>query len=177
MDIHLTSEDYWRGAAAAAVASLLLGGLLVVFYRPESFRKAPTSVCIASGLFWGVLAVFSFIYFWGIYYKYLYPTWMRWASPLDALLYAAIGLGMWWLATRLPGSPVLWFLFIGGCESFLEHLFGIYILHILEKVPVLQGVAVAPAMTFAFFEYIVYWSLVGWLAFALPKISAIWQAG
>ncbi len=170
MNIQLTSGDYWRGASLAALASLLLAAPLVLIYRPEAFRRAALATGIASALFWGPVAVLSIVGFWEIYYKYIYPPWARWAAPLDILLYAAIGLGMWWLATRFPGPAILWFLLLGGCESLLEHLFGIYALHILEKVPVLQGVAPAPALVFAFFEYIVYWAIVGWLALALLKI-------
>jgi len=175
VEIHFTSQDYWRGAVLAAIGSLILATPLAFVFTPGIFQKSALAIGISSALFWGTMAVLAFRSFWEIYYKYLYPTWMRYLSPLDTLFYATIGLGMWWLAIRLPGPSVLWFLLLGGCESLIEHLFGIYILHILEKVPALRGVAATPALVFAFFEYIVYWAITCWLAFALIKIIGLWR--
>jgi len=47
----------------------------------------------------------------------------------------------------------------------LEHVFGIYGLHILDKVPWLQGISPFPVIVFSFFEYIVYWAIVAWMSY------------
>jgi hypothetical protein len=62
------------------------------------------------------VAIFGF---WELYYRHFYPAWARWLIPLNVLLYGAIGLGMWWLALRLPGPAVLWPLICpcGRCGS------------------------------------------------------------
>ena len=177
MDVRLTSQDYWIGAAFAAAVSLLVGAPLLFAFRQATFQRAALATTLASALFWGVLATLALVGFWELYYQYIYPIWMRWLAPLDTLLYAVIGLGMWWLAVHLPGPPVLWFLILGGIESLLEHLVGIYALHILDKVPILQGVDPLPALIFAFFEYIVYWGLVAWLSLGMLKFSDWWRGG
>lgn len=175
MDVRLTSQDYWLGAALAAVGAMILIAPLLPLFRNHDFKRAAASTGLSSALFWGVLATLAIFGFWGLYYQYLFPAWLRWFAPFDALLYAAIGLGMWWLATRLPGPSVIWFILLGGIESILEHLVGIYGLRILEKVPMLRGVAPFPALTFAFFEYAVYWALVLWLSLALLKLHDWWR--
>ena len=120
-----------------------------------------------------MLATVAIIGFWGVYYQYILPAWMRWLAPLDAVLYALLGIGMWWLATRLPGSSLLWLVLLGGLEGIAEHILGIYFLRILEKVPWLQGVSPFQVIIFSFFEYIFYWSLVAWLAFAFVKVGSL----
>jgi len=176
MDVRLTSQDYWIGAALAAALSLVIGAPLIFAFRQETFQRSALPIALASALFWGVLATLAMVVFWQLYYQYFYPSWLRWLAPLDIVLYAIIGLGMWWLAVRLPGSPVLWFLILGGIESLIEHLVGIYVLHILDKVPILQGVDPVPALTFAFFEYMIYWGLVAWLSLGMLKIYDWWRA-
>jgi hypothetical protein len=174
-DIHLTSQNYWQGALVTGVISVLLAIPLILVFRNAEFKRAALAAGLSSGVVWGVMAVAAFTGFWELYYRYIYPAWMRRLVPLDVLLYAAIGLGMWWLATRLPGSAVLWFIFFGALESLPEHLFGIYFLGILDKVPVLQGVDPLPALIFAFFEYAIYWELVAILAFGVNKLILIWR--
>lgn len=65
---------------------------------------------------------------------------------------------------------MLWFVVLGGVEGIAEHVFGIYGLCILEKVPWLQGLALLPVLFFSFFEYVLYWTLVAWLALGLNKL-------
>lgn len=170
-DFRLTSLDYWIGAGITLFLSVVVSAPLILVFRDADFRRAAWAVTLSSGLFWGVVATLSILGFWELYYQHFYPGWVRWLAPLDALLYAAIGLGMWWIATHLPGPSVLWFILLGSCESIIEHLFGIYALGILSKVPLLQGVSPASALTFAFFEYAVYWAIVGWMAFGIFKIG------
>jgi hypothetical protein len=61
------------------------------------------------------------------------------------------------------------FCLLGGVESVLEHLVGIYGLGILDKVPLLRGVSSASALVFAFFEYIFYWGVVLGIAVLLGR--------
>jgi hypothetical protein len=123
-------------------------------------------------LFWGIVAIIATFGFWDLYYSYFYPSWIRWLVPLDLLLYGAIGLGIWWLALRLPGPAVMWFALLGGVEGILEHVLGIYGLRILERVPWLQGLAPLPILIFSFFEYALYWTLVAWLGLGLTRLIA-----
>jgi hypothetical protein len=66
---------------------------------------------------------------------------------------------------------VVWFVVLGGLEGVAEHIFGIYALHILDKVPWLSGLPPMPLIIFSFFEYIVYWSLTAWLGLVLLKLG------
>jgi hypothetical protein len=171
MAVKLTAQDLWTSTLIFGVAGILLLLPLLFVFRPAAFQRSALPIVIASGVAWGVMATIAITVFWDLYYQYIFPAWApRWA-PLDALLYAALGLGMWWLACRLPGSPVLWFVLLGGVEGVVEHVLGIYGMHILEKVPFLQGAPVGPVIIFSFFEYILYWSAIAWLGFFLLKLG------
>jgi hypothetical protein len=171
MDYKLTTHDVWLSTWIFGVLGLLALIPLVFLYREASFRATARPLAIATAIFWGILATAAFFGFWDLYYQYLYPDWTRWLAPLDTLLYAALGLGMWWLALRLPGPAIAWFAILGGLEGVIEHILGIYGLHILEQVPWLQEVTALPVLVFSFGEYVLYWSLVGWLAFGLTKVG------
>jgi hypothetical protein len=173
MDVKLTVQDIWISTLIFGLAGILLLLPLLFVFRPAAFQRAAWPLAIASGVSWGAMATIAILIFWDLYYQYIFPAWARRWAPLDALLYAAIGLGMWWLACRLPGPPVLWFVLLGGLEGIAEHVLGIYGLHILEKVPMLQGAPVAPVVIFSFFEYILYWSIVAWLGFCLLKLAQL----
>jgi hypothetical protein len=170
MDLKLTTQDVWMSTLLfAGMDVLVLLPLVYVFQRVVSTHAFRT-IGVSSAVFWGVLATVAIFGFWEFYYQYIFPDWMRWLAPLDALLYGAIGIGLWWLAIHLPGTTVLWFVLLGGVQGILEHLLGIYALGILEKVPWLQGIPITPVLVFSFFEYIFYWSLVAWMAIILVKV-------
>ena len=173
MDFKMSPQDAWTSAWIFGALGLALLIPLAILFRPPQFQRAAWALTIASALFWGALAVVAIFLFWGFYYRYFYPAWGRWLAPLDFLFYAAVGFGMWWLASRLPGPPVLWFALLGGLEGVAEHIIGIYALHILDKVPWLQGMPALPVTVFSFFEYILYWTLVAWLGFGLLKLSQL----
>lgn len=173
MDIELTPQDMWLSTLVFVVLDLIVLVPLLFLFRSDEFVRSRTPIGLASALFWGVLATVAIIGFWGLYYQYIFPAWMRWLAPLDAVLYALIGLALWWLVIRLPGSSVLWFVLLGGLEGIAEHLLGIYAFHVLEKVPWLQGITPFQAVVFSFFEYVFYWTLVAWLAFTLLKIASL----
>jgi len=171
----LTSETFWLGALVAAFIDIGLVLLLALCMKPARFRQLSWALTGTSAVLWGIFAIACLRGFWDLYYRYFYPGWMRWLAPLDTLLYGAIALALWWLALRLPGNPVVNFALLGGLESVLEHLLGIYGLGILDKVPILQGVNPASALVFAFFEYIFYWSVVLGIAGLLGRGWQWWR--
>ena len=173
MDFKMTPQDAWTSAGIFGALGIALLIPLAFLFRAPQFQRAAWALTLASALFWGVLAVVATLFFLDIYYRYIYPAWGRWLAPLDFLLYGAIGLGMWWLAARIPGPPVVWFALLGGLEGVAEHLVGIYALHILQKVPWLQGMPALPVTVFSFFEYILYWTLVAWLGFVLLRLAQL----
>lgn len=166
-DTKLTSEMFWLSALVAGIVDIIFVFLLALCIKPTRFRQLNWVLTGTSAILWGVFATACLWGFWDLYYRYFYPGWVRWLAPLDALLYGAIALALWWLALRLPGNPVVNFCLLGGLESVLEHLLGIYGLGILDRVPLLQGVRPTPALVFAFFEYIFYWSIVLGIALLL----------
>lgn len=173
MELRLNTQDVWNSALIFAFLDLLILVPLVLVFREDLFERALLPIGATSAFFWGVLAIVAIFGFWDLYYQYFTPGWARWLAPLDALLYGAIGLFLWWLALRIPGLSVLWFVLLGGVEGILEHLLGIYAMHILDKVPWLQGLPPYPVLVFSFFEYIFYWSLVAWLTLGLVKLFRI----
>lgn len=173
MDIQVTDQEVWLSALLFAALDLVVLVPLVLVFKSEVFRVASRLIVFASAVFWGTVAVVAIRGFWEMYYRHIYPAWVRLLVPLDVLLYGGIGLGLWWLAIRVGGPSVLAFALLGGIEGIAEHLFGIYALRILDKVPLLQGLAPLPVVVFSFFEYVLYWTLVAWLAFGLVKAGSL----
>jgi PKD repeat protein len=165
----LTDRDAWVSTIIFGVLGLAAAIPLILLFKRELFERDWRTIGLGSAIFWGVFGMAMIFGFWKIYYSLFYPGWVRWLTPLTILLYSGLGLGMWWLATKLPGPPALWFVLLGGVEGIAEHVFGIYVLRILEKVPFLQGITPFPAITFSFFEYIFYWAIAGWIAYAFAR--------
>ena len=118
------------------------------------------AIVIASGMSWGVFAAVLISSAWDSYYRYFMPGWYRYLAPVAAVvLYPALGLLFHRAAMHLPGSPILWFCFLGGVESIPEHAVAIYRFEILQ-IPLLVGAHAAAVFLFAFFEYMFYWSVV-----------------
>ena len=168
-DNPITNKDIWGSTAVFAIIGILLLLPLLFVYPDVDFLQSPQAIIAASGIFWGVFSVFAFRAFWDLYYQHIYPGWVRPLAPLNIFLYAAFGLILWFLANRFNTVPVLVFILLGGIEGLLEHVIGVYSLRILEKVPVFNALTPGPVFIFSFFEYIVYWSIVAWLAVALTK--------
>jgi hypothetical protein len=175
MDIKLTTQDIWFSTMIMIVADAIIVVPLLLASRNIDPAKLTRPVTGVSAVFWGVLAIGLIFGFWDFYYQYLFPEWIRWVTPLDILLYGAIGFGMWWLAMKLPGSAVLWFVFLGGIEGIGEHVLGIYSLHVLDKVPWLTGISPLSVIVFSFFEYILYWAMVVWAAWGCIQISKLFS--
>ena len=105
--------------------------------------------------------------FWDIYYRYFLPnTSILLVTPLVGALLALV---FHWLALRLPGNPIVSFCLLGGLESLLEHLWGIYGLGIL-RAPLMQAVAPLSILAFAVPEYIFYWCVVLSIAVLLQSV-------
>lgn len=167
--------DLWVRILVTALIAVGCVLFLVWRVRPEQFRQLERKVVAgASGLFWGILAAILFVTYWQGYYSAFYADWVRWSVPLVVLIYGAVGLGLWWFATHLPGNPVVTFCVLGGIESVPEHLLGIYRLKILE-VPLLRGLKPVPVLVFAVFEYVIYWSIVVLMMVLLQRGWQWWK--
>ena len=69
---------------------------------------------------------------------------------------------------------MLWFCALGGLEAIPEHLVGIYRLDILE-IYLLHGSMADDILIFAYFEYVVYWSIVLILALIIDRLIRVIQ--
>lgn len=172
--IHLSHNDVHQSTLLFGVLAILLMIPLLLILEDQLITTMQTWTMIASALFWGTIALIFIVGYWDLYYAFFYPRWMRWASPfLTPVLYALLAMGILQLAGRSSGAVWLWWLLLGATEGFLEHVLGIYGLRILERVPWLDGLRSGPLLLFAFFEYLFYWTLVGWLALGL-RAGANW---
>jgi len=143
-----------------AVVDLGLILFLARRVRSLSFRRLTWEVVVASALFWSIFATLLLWYFWELYYRHFYPGWARWVAPMAGLTYAFVGFCLWYVSQRLPGNPAVNFCLLGGLESVPEHLWGIYGLGIMDRVPGLGDFSPASILVFAVFEYILYWGIV-----------------
>lgn len=169
-EIELTNQDIWQATFLFGAAGFVLLIVLSLVFTSFSFYLARAPLAVASGLFWGLLFVAAAFGFWDIYYGHFYPAWSRRLLPLGFVFYVLFSLVMWLMSTKLPGSNVVWFALLGGFEGVLEHFLGIRVLGILDKVPQLRGVDPVGVLVFSFFEYLLYWTLVGWLAYGILQI-------
>ena len=169
-ELSLTTREVWWSTVVFGLLGLAASIPLIWLFDLESFRTAGLAVGVASALFWALFGVTMIFHFWNLYYRHFYPPWVRYAAPLTVLLYAGLGMGMSWLASKLPGEMLLWFVLLGGVEGILEHVLGIFVLDIVNKVPFLRGLPSFPLIVFSFFEYILYWAIVGWIALGLAHV-------
>ena len=156
------------------VLAILLVGLLAWRFKPAQFHLLSwQSVGIGSALFWSLFAGVMTWYAWDFYYRFFKPPWARIATPVGAIVfYFLLGLLLRWVALRLPGNPIVWFSLLGGIESVPEHAVAIYRFHILQ-IPLLQDSTPASIFIFAFFEYVVYWSLALCAAIAVDRLLGV----
>jgi hypothetical protein len=170
MNLKLTDRDVWLSTLIFGVIGILLTLPLVSFFSDERFMNAARSTALGSATLWGLMSLILMGRYWDIYYHYIYPDWMRSIRLSNVLLYAAIGWGMWQLALVLEDQAVLVFCVLGGLEGVAEHVLAVYGLHVLEKVPFLQGLQPFPVILFSFFEYIAYWAVAAWVALGLTYL-------
>jgi len=170
MDLRLTDRDVWLSTLLFAV----IGGALLIpmpsLYSNERLSQSFHPIALGSALFWGLLAILLMGRYWHLYYRYIYPDWMRSIAPLNTILYAAFGIGIWQITLSFPGPRILVFCILGGLEGILEHIFAVYLLRVLEKVPFLEGLKPLPVILFSFFEYLAYWAVVAWTALGFSHL-------
>ncbi len=142
--------------------------LVLVFYlnrriSPVVFKHLAKATSIASLVFWAALWTSVLWLAWDWFYGFIFPAWLRAAAPALGLVYAAIGLALWGLASR-SRLPVIAFCLLGGLEGILSHTWAIFGLNLLQKVPLMGTSTAIPVLVFAFFEKILYWSAILWIA-------------
>ncbi len=156
-----------------AIAAVLAAVLTIWLARSWKLGHLQISdwriFALAAGLFWGCLALILHLVYWDSYYRFFVPAQVNRLTPMAALFYALVGLGLRWLARRLPGNFAGNFCLLGACESIPEHILGIYRFHILE-IPILKDVPPTAIFFFAFFEYALYWGAVLWLTDLLSRL-------
>jgi hypothetical protein len=150
--------------ATLVTATLDIGLVLLLVWRvePARFRRLKWPLAVVAFIFWGSVWTYAMWGdWWGLAYRYIFPEWMRWVGPLVyAVLSSGVCLGGWWLAQRIPWNAVVNYCVLGGLVSLAGHSWAIYGRGMFEKVPILQGVSPASALTFGVFEFIVYWSVI-----------------
>lgn len=166
----LSTADVRSSTLAFGLLACMLSIPLVLLQAQVVFSRSWITLVAASAVFWGIVSMLASKYFWGSYYVYIYPPWLRRLFPLNLVLYSLIALVMWFFVKQLGFNVVISFLILGGLEGILEHIIGIYGLDILEKVPWLVGLDPLPILAFSFVEYVFYWSLVIWLVLAFQAI-------
>ena len=167
----LSAQDLKLSTLIFGLLAIIITIPLHFIFQHDLFIGALLPIAIASAIFWGIVSTIFIFGYWDLYYRYFYPTWMRPLAPLSFILYSSFGFGLWWLSSQ-QSLPAIWmFAFFGGLQGVLEHAFAIYGLRILEKVPLLQELKPIPVLAFSFFEYAFYWSLVGWIALGITKLS------
>jgi hypothetical protein len=176
-EFQATSQLYWIAALIAALIDIAFVALLAWRIKLARFRRLKWPLVIAAGAFW--LSLWSWAmwdpFVWETCYQYVFPAWVRPFWPFAfCLMNGGLALLFWWLARRIPGNPVLYFLLLGGLESFGDHYFAIR--KGVMETPLLQEVSIASAVTFGFFEFIFYWSVILGLATLLPLVWDRWQA-
>jgi hypothetical protein len=162
--IKVTSLLLWKATLIFAVGDAALMLFLTHRIKPKSFPSLKWRLTIIAGLFWGLVWLLMSVFFWEPVYHYVFPLWTRWLiPPLYGILFAGVGLLLWWLSLRLPGHSVLNYFIFGGLVGSLTHLWAIH-RGILNKPPLLQGVSSVSALVLPFFEFIFYWSIILGLA-------------
>ncbi|NIS79463.1 MAG: hypothetical protein GTO14_04465 [Anaerolineales bacterium] len=173
MDTKLTQKDVRFSTLLFGIIALILLIPLHLVFPPALYMNATRALALGSAIFWGLMSILAARHFWKLYYRYFYPQWLRPLMPLNSLVYAGFGVGIWWLTHSIKVPTILCFTILGGIEGLAEHILAVSVLRVLEKVPFLEGLRPLPVLIFSFFEYVVYWALVAWLTLGLIKISPL----
>lgn len=165
VDIHLTSADFWLSALVTALIAAAVIFILTRLISRKRFARLRWAFVAAAVIFWSVLGTVLIQLTWESYYQSFASSWMQNGGNLIVTIPMSAGLALvfHWIALRLPWHPVLSVCLLGGVESILEHLLGIFSWKILE-IPMLQGVDPLSVLAFAFPEYMVYWGVIVTLA-------------
>ncbi len=169
LNISMTNADVWRSTLLFGVLGMVPLALITLLTPKSAYSRAGIPAVIASAGFWFAASLIAAIYFWEIYYQYIFPGWLRILLPFNLILYGAIGYLLWFIAVRLPFHPAVGFAILGGLEGVGEHILGVYALGILRRVPWLSDLDPGPVLVFSFFEYVLYWTIVLWLAYLISR--------
>lgn len=167
-----TTNIYWISALILIFFDSAIVLVLTRMIKPSRFSQIQWEIVIATAVFFSSLWSFVLTWGWSWFYSYIFPTWIPPLAPTFGLVYAVIGYAMYRLAKYLPGNPVVYFCVLGGVEGFITHLWVVFGIGVIEKVPMMHGVSQASVLIFATFEKTFYWSII--LLMALV-IHIIWQ--
>ena len=167
-NLAITSETFWTSAALFAAIDVAFILVLTWRVKPPRFRELKWLLVGTAAFLWSAFSLVLVEEFWDSYYQHFYPGWFRSGGIyfLVPLLYGLFALAFHWLALRLPGNPIVAFSLLGGAESVLEHIWGVFGFRILD-VPALQEASPISILVFSFPEYILYWCVVISLAVLL----------
>ncbi len=168
-DLKVTTEVLWRGAIIVAFIDAGFVYLLSRTVKASAFLACKQPLVVTMMLFWLLMWAGMVSFLWNPVYHYVFPEWSRWfIPPVYAVLFGFIAYFFWWLAQRLPGNPVLAFLFLGGLWGSVTHVWAIF-RGILDKPPILQGASPIPTVVLPFFEFIFYWCVILGIAFLFHR--------
>ncbi len=171
-DFVATSALYWTAALVTAAIDLVFVPLLAWRVQRERFRQLKWPLLGVSLIFWVALWTTVVLGCWDWAYRYVFPGWGRWViPPLYGLIFGVMGIAFWWIALRLPVSPVVTFCILGGLQSVPGHLWAIYKVGMLNKVPILKDVSPSSALAFGLFEFIFYWAVIVSIAALVARFS------
>jgi len=163
-DIQITTELLYTGALLFALMDAVYVPLLVWRVSEDSFRRLKWALVISAALVWWGIWSWAIGNFWETVYIYVFPPWAEtWVPRIAFFAAGAVALGLWALALRIKGNPVLIFLLSGGVLGSLTHVWAVY-RGVVTKPPMLQGASPLGAVVFAFFEYLLYWCVILTLA-------------
>jgi hypothetical protein len=156
----LKSDTLKAGGMAYALVDAVYVPLLVWRVRREAFQRLKWPLAIAAAFVWYGIWAWAIGNFWETVYRYVFPGWAQIWVPIIAIVIAfVVSLGLWSLALRFKGNPVLIFCLLGGMLGSLTHIWAVY-RGIVTKPPMLQGASALAAVIIAFFEYMFYWCTI-----------------
>jgi hypothetical protein len=169
-NLNILSNQLWTDSIIAFLIDAVFILFLAWRIKRNRFRELKWVLAGTAAVLWSIFGILLVSAFWEMFYQYFYPGWMRSGGILlfVPLVFGLLALAFHWCSLHLPGNPILNFCLLGGLESVLEHVLGIYGLKILE-IPMLQGASPASILAFSFPEYIFYWCIVIGIAALIQK--------
>jgi hypothetical protein len=171
-DFHATSNLFWMAALFLLICDSAIILVVTRVIKPPRFFQIQWEIVLATAIFFSGLWAFVLNWGWGWFYSYIFPPWITTLAPMFGLAYAVIGFAIYRLAKYLPGNPVINYSALGGIEGLITHLWVIFGIGVITKVPMLQGVNPASILVFAIFEKVFYWNIILLMALVF---HIIWQ--
>ncbi len=173
-DIKITTELLYKGALVFALMDAIYVPLLAWRVNREAFRKLKGPLVVAAALVWFGIWAWAIGNFWETVYSYVFPAPIgKWIPALAFVVAGAAVLGLWAIALRLRGNPILIYCLLGGALGSLTHLWAVY-RGIVTRPPMLQGASPLAAVIIAFFEYMFYWCTILVLAKIIDWVRTRW---